>query len=150
MVVSNHRDRQSQRCRVRQNKRGEDEEDVSLFFDEFRTALEENDGGEERHVFSPGERLYVGGYHRRVELREFVFTPDSCERVERRVSGGEVLVGNGVRVAGMVRSGREDDVLSRTDAMGRRSESAEKLAHRSNRKLQLVRGESSKYVHFFF
>ena len=70
--------------------------------------------------------------------------------MERRVSGGEVLVGNGVRVAGMVRSGREDDVLSRTDAMGRRSESAEKLAHRSNRKLQLVRGESSKYVHFFF
>ena len=35
--------------------------------------------------------------------------------MERRVSGGEVLVGNGVRVAGMVRSGREDDVLSRTD-----------------------------------
>ena len=77
MVVPNHRDRESQRCRVRRNKRGEDEENMSLFFDEFRTALEENDGGEERRVFSPRERLYVGGYRRRVELREFVFTPDS-------------------------------------------------------------------------
>ena len=38
VVVPNHRDRESQRCRVRRNKRGEDEENMSLFFDEFRTT----------------------------------------------------------------------------------------------------------------
>ena len=68
----------------------------------------------------------------------------------REVSVCEVLVGNRLLVAGMVGSSWEDDMLSGTDAMGRRGKSVEKLAHRSNRKLQLVRDESEKHVHVVF
>ena len=122
---------------------------MSLFFDEFRTALEENDGGEERRVFSPRERLYVTD----------IAGASSCENLFLHLIPENEWNEEYPAVKFWLETVYA--LPEWLEAVGKMTccqepmrweggESAEKLAHRSNRKLQLVRGESSKYVHLFF